>query len=363
MMRGRVDQQAGMFYYFRPEERVPSDHPLRTIRARADAALKAIGADLDALYSSTGRPSIAPERLLKGQLLIALYSVRSDRAFCEQLDYNLLYRWFLDMGLDEAGLDQSNFSRLRERLVASDVAHHFFNAVLAQAKREGLLSTEHFTVDGTLIEALASVKSLKRRDDDKLPGAGSDGSGMRDWKGERRSNATHVSATDPDAKLMRKGNGQPAKLSFGAHVLMDNRHGLCAQLQITDATEAEHRVADRLLGAARRRRWSPQTLGADKGYCVREFIARCRERGIAPHVARIEGRRTPGLDARTTRHAGYAVSQRKRKRVEEIFGWLKTYGGLRKTRFVGTARVALHATLAATAYNLLRMAKLAPTPT
>src|SRR5258706_9342775 len=363
MMRGRVDQQAGMFYYFRPEETVPSDHPLRTIRARADAALKAIGADLDALYSSTGRPSIAPERLLKGQLLIALYSVRYDRAFCEQLDYNLLYRWFLDMGLDEAGLDQSNFSRLRERLVASDVAHHFFNAVLAQAKREGLLSTEHFTVDGTLIEALASVKSLKRRDDDKLPGAGSEGSGMRDWKGERRGNATHVSATDPDAKLMRKGNGQPAKLSFGAHVLMANRHGLCAELQITDATEAEHRVADRLLGAARRRRWPLQTLGADKGYCVREFIARCRERGIAPHVARIAGRRTPGLDARTTRHAGYAVSQRKRKRVEEIFGWLKTYGGVRKTRLVRTARVALHATAAPPPYNPLPMAKLGPTAT
>lgn len=359
-MRGQVDQQDGMFFYFRPEDRVPADHPLRSIKARADAALRTISTELNALYSSTGRPSIAPERLLKAQLLIALYSVRSDRALCEQLDYNLLYRWFLDLTLDESGLDQSNFSRLRERLIDTDVARRFFNAVLAQARTAGLLSTEHFTVDGTLIEALASLKSLKRRADDAGPPEGGDGSGMRDWKGERRRNATHVSTTDPAAKLMRKGNGQPAKLSYGAHVLMDNRHGLCADLALTDATAAEHRVADRLLAQARRRRWQVKTIGADKGYCVRAFITRCRARAIAPHVARIEGRRTPGLDARTTRHAGYAISQRKRKRVEEIFGWLKTYGGLRKTRFVGQARVALHATLATIAYNLLRMAKLAP---
>jgi transposase len=358
-MRGQVDQQDGMFFYFRPEDRVPADHPLRPIKARADAALRSISGEIDSLYSEVGRPSIAPERLLKAQLLIALYSIRSDRAFCQQLDYNLLYRWFLDVSLDEPGLDQSNFSRLRERLVNTDVARRFFNAVLAQARSEGLLSTEHFTVDGTLIEALASLKSLKKKGDEGPP-KGGDGSGMRDWKGERRSNKTHESTTDPDAKIMRKGNGQPAKLSYGAHVLMDNRHGLCAEIAVTDATEAEHRVADRLLGQARKRRWNIKTIGADKGYCVREFITKCREHGIAPHIARIEHRRTPGLDGRTTRHAGYAVSQRKRKRVEEIFGWLKTYGGLRKTRFVGNARVTLHTTLAAIAYNLLRMAKLAP---
>jgi transposase len=302
-MRGRIDQQGGMFFYFRPEDRVASDHPLRTIKARADAALRSISSELDALYCSVGRPSIAPERLLKGQLLIALYSIRSDRAFCEQLDHNLLYRWFLDLSLDEVGLDQSNFSRLRKRLVDADVARRFFNAVLAQAHSEGLLSTEHFTVDGTLIEALASLKSLRRKGDDGGPPAGGDGSGMRDWKGERRSNATHESTTDPDAKLMRKGNGQPAKLSYGAHVLMDNRHGLCAEIELTDATEAEHRLADRLLSRARQRHWKIKTVGADKGYCVRQFIHRCRRRGIAPHVARIKHRRTPGLDARTTRHA------------------------------------------------------------
>lgn len=183
---------------------------------------------------------------------------------------------------------------------------------------------------------------------------------MRNWKGQRRSNRTHVSATDPQARRMRKGNGRPAKLSYGAHVLTDNRHGLCAELAVTDATEAEHRVAERLLGPARRRRWPVRSVGADKGYCVREFIAACRRQHIRPHVARIEGRRTPGLDGRTTRQAGYAVSQRTQERLEEIFGWLKTYGGLRKTRFAGQARVAPHATLAATAYNLLRMATLVP---
>lgn len=359
-MRGQVDTQSAMFFYFALADRVPAEHPLRAIKARADTALSTIGKDLDALYSHTGRPSIAPERLLKGQLLIALYSVRSDRAFCEQLDYNLLYRWFLDMSLDEAGLDQSHFSRLRARLVNTDVARRFFNAVLAQAKAEGLLSTEHFTVDGTLIEALASLKSLKRRDDDSPRPAGGDGTGMRNWKGERRSNATHVSATDPQAKLMRKGNGQPAKLSYGAHALMDHRHGLCTELEVTDATLPEHRIADRQLGRTGKRRWKIKTVGGDKGYCVSAFIARCRRRGIAPHIARIDGRKTPGLDGRTTRHRSYAISQRKRKRVEEIFGWLKTYGGLRKTRFIGQARVQLHATLAACAYNLLRMAKLAP---
>jgi transposase len=271
-MRGQVDQQGGMFFYFRPEDRVPPDHPLRAIKARADAALRTISKELDGLYSTVGRPSIAPERLLKGQLLIALYSIRSDRTLCEQLDYNLLYRWFLDLSLDEPGLDQSNFSRLRERLVETDVAHRFFNAVLAQARSAGWLSTEHFTVDGTLIEALASLKSLKRKDEDDGPPPGDDGSGMRNWKGERRSNATHESSTDPDAKLMRKGNGQPAKLSYGAHLLMDNRQGLCAGIAVTDATEAEHRVADRLLGHARKRRWRIKTIGADRGYCVREFI-------------------------------------------------------------------------------------------
>lgn len=360
-MRGRVDPQGDLFCYFSPESRVPADHPLRGIKHYAERALASIEAELDTLYARTGRPSIAPERLLKGQLLIALYSVRSDRAFCESLDYNLLYRWFLDMGLEEPGLDQSNFSRLRERLVETDVARRFFDAVVRLARRADLLTDEHFTVDGTLIEAWASMKSLRQKGGPP-PRDGGDGTGMVDFRGEKRSNATHESTTDPQAKLMRKGNGQPAKLSHGAHALMENRAGLCLDLAVTDARLPEHVAADAMLARARRKRLHPKTLGADKGYCVRGFIAGLRERGIAPHIARIDTRRTPGLDGRTTRHASYRTSQRKRKRIEEIFGWLKTIGGLRKSRFIGRARTQLAAYLAAAAYNLLRIAKLAPVP-
>jgi|SRR5882762_2082878 len=358
-MRGEVDPQGAMFSYVSPEQRIPADHPLRSIKAYADQALGAISGELDVVYSTTGRPSIAPERLLKGQLLIALYSIRSDRAFCEQLDYNLLFRWFLDMSLDEVGLDQSNFSRLRERLVDTKVARGFFEQVLRLAKGQRLLSAEHFTVDSTLIESWASLKSLKKKGGPP-PKDGGDGTGMVDFKGERRTNATHESTTDPEAKLMRRGWGQPAKLCFGGHALMDNRTGLCADLQITDARTAEPKVAEALLARQRRKRVRPLTLGADKGYCTKAFVAHLREHGIRPHIARIQNRRTPGLDDRTTRHDSYRVSQRHRKRIEEIFGWLKTVGGLRKTRFVGIERTQLHAYFAASAYNLLRMARLAP---
>lgn len=361
-MRGEVDPQGVMFSYVSPERRIPADHPLRSIKAYADQALGAISGELDGLYSTMGRPSIAPERLLKGQLLIALYSIRSDRAFCEQLDYNLLFRWFLDMSLDEVGLDQSNFSRLRERLVDTDVARRFFEQVLRLAKGQRLLSAEHFTVDSTLIESWASLKSLKKKGGPP-PQDGGDGTGMVDFKGERRTNATHESTTDPEAKLMRRGWGQPAKLCFGGHALMDNRTGLCADLQITDARTAEPKVAEALLARQRRKRVRPLTLGADKGYCTKAFVAHLREHGIRPHIARIQNRRTPGLDDRTTRHDSYRVSQRHRKRIEEIFGWLKTVGGLRKTRFVGIKRTQLHAYFAASAYNLLRMARLTPLQT
>ena len=359
-MRGKVDPQAGLFAYFSPESRVPEKHPLRAIKACADQALRALSREFDTLYSSTGRPSIAPERLLKGQLLIALYSVRSDRALCEQLDYNLLFRWFLDMSLDEPGLDQSNFSRLRERLVETDVAQRFFDEVVKAARRAGLLVDEHFTVDGTLIEAWASLKSIRPKDGPPPP-SGGDGSGMVDFKGERRTNATHESSTDPEAKLMRKGNGQPAKLSYGGHALMDNRFGLCVDLAVSDSRTHETVVAREMLARQRRKHRHPRTLGADKGYCTRGFIEHLRAQRIAPHIARIEGRRTPGLDARTTRHESYRQSQRKRKRVEEIFGWLKTVGGLRKSRFIGMAKTQLYAYLAATAYNLLRIGRLTTT--
>jgi len=361
-MRGEVEPQAGLFSYVSPEQRVPSDHPLRTIKHYADQALRGMSSDFEALYASTGRPSIAPERLLKGQLLIALYSVRSDRAFCEQLDYNLLFRWFLDMALDDAGLDQSNFSRLRERLASSDVGRRFFEAVIRLARSQQLLSAEHFTVDSTLIESWASLKSLKKKGGPP-PRSGGDGTGMVDFRGERRTNDTHVSTTDPEAKLMRRGWGQPAKLCFGAHALMDNRQGLCVDLQLTDARWSEPVTAVALLRRQRRKRIRPLTLGADKGYCSRALVRYLRENKIRPHIARIERRRTPGLDARTTRHASYRVSQRHRKRIEEIFGWLKTIAGMRKSRFVGLERTQLYAYFAASAYNLLRMSRLVPLPT
>ena len=356
-MRGEVDPQSSMFHYFSVESRVPADHPLRRVKKLAETALSAISGELDGLYAKTGRPSIPPERLLKAQLLIAFYSVRSDRLFCEQLDYNLLFRWFLDLDLESSGLDQSNFSRLRERLVETDIARRFFDEVVRLARKDKLLSSDHFTVDGTLIEAWASFKSFKRKDDDEPPKPG-DGTGMVDFKGEKRSNATHQSTTDPEAKLMRKGNGQPAKLSYGGHVLMENRSGLCVDLLITDATLAEHQAARQLLTRARRRKIHPKTLGADKGYHVKDFVKHLRDHKIRPHIARIEGRKTPGLDGRTTCTEGYKVSQRKRKRVEEIFGWLKTVGGMRKIRFIGQARTQIAAYLSAAAYTLLRIAKL-----
>lgn len=356
-MRGQLDPQSSMFHYFSPDSRVPADHPLRGVKRLADRALSAISAELDALYSTTGRPSIAPERLLKGQLLIALYSVRSDRQFCEQLDYNILFRWFLDMDLESVSLDPSNFSRLRQRLVETDLARRFFDEVVNLARREKLLSADHFTVDGTLIEAWASFKSFKRKDG-QPPKDGDDGSDMVDFKGERRSNATHQSTTDPESRLMRKGNGQAAKLSYGGHVLMENRNGLCVDILVTAATQAEHRAARQLLARARRRHIHPKSLGADKGYHVREFVEHLRRHEICPHIARIENRKTPGLDGRTARTEGYRISQRKRKRVEEIFGWLKTVGGMRKTRFIGQAKTQMAAFISGAAYNLLRIAKL-----
>ena len=359
-MRGHQDPQASMFSYFSPEKRVPAAHPLRSIKGYADAALKSLNRDFDALYATTGRPSIPPERLLKASLLIALYSVRSDRLFCEMLDYNILFRWFLDMNLEERGLDQSNFSRLRERLVESDVAVRFFDAVVSEARKLNLLSDEHFTVDGTLIEAWASTAKSMRRKDGPPDAGGPDDCGMVDFRGERRSNATHTSATDPDAKLMRKGKGKETKLSYGGHALMENRHGLCVDLKITSAVIPEPEAAKALLERQRRKRVQPATVGADKGYHSKDFVAHLRQRRIAPHIAMIDGRKTPGLDRRTTRHAGYAVSQRKRKRVEEIFGWMKAYGGLRRTLVRGLHRVQLHAYVVGTAYNLLRLARLQP---
>lgn len=360
-MRGQLDSQSSMFTYFSPDSRVPADHPLRRIKADADRVLRAMNVEFDRLYANTGRPSIPPERLLKASLLIALYSVRSDRMFCEMLEYNILFRWFLDMSLDERGLDQSAFSRLRTRLAGEDTARRFFDEVVRQARRDNLLSDEHFTVDGTLIEAWASVAKSVHPKDGPPPAGGRDDQGMVNFHGQRRSNDTHVSRTDPQARLARKGPGKETKLAFGAHALMENRNGLCVDILVTDALTKETSAAREILERQRRRHLRPASLGADKGYHHRDFVEHLRSRGIAPHIAQIKGRKMPGLlDARTTRHESYRISQRKRKRVEEIFGWMKSYGGLRRTMMRGLERVRLHAYIVAAAYNLLRISRLAP---
>lgn len=356
-MRGHVDPQSHLFSYFSVEGRIPATHPLRRIKANADAVLAAMNASFEAMYASEGRPSIAPERLLKASLLIALYSVRSERLFCEMLDYNMLFRWFLDMNLEEPSFDHSTFSVNRSRLIENDIAKEFFAGAVQKARAQRLLSDEHFTVDGTLIDAWASFKSFKPKDGTP-PRSGNDGTGMVNFRGEKRTNATHASSTDPEAKLMRKGKGQPAKLSFGAHALMENRNGFLVDVVITDATLAEPKAAAQLVDRRRKARQNMSTLGGDKGYHTKDFVALLRRRSVAPHIARIEGRSTPGLDARTTRHDSYAVSQRKRKRIEEIFGWMKSVGGLRKSRFVGLAKTQLAAYVIGAAYNLLRMSRI-----
>jgi len=345
------------------EQRVPKEHPLRRIKQLTEAVLEELSAIFDRMYSAVGRPSIPPERLLKASLLMALYTVRSERLLCEQLEYNLLFRWFLDMELDEASFDHSSFTTNRKRLLEHAVAGEFFRGVVEQARVLKLLSSEHFTVDGTLIEAWASLKSFKRKD--QKPGDSPDdpGNPTVNFHGERRSNETHQSTTDPEALLARKGKGKEAKLYYSANALAENRNCLLIDFQVEPADgRAERRaavaMADERLAGSRR-----ITLGGDKGYDTRELVASCRELKVTPHVAQNLTR--PGgsaLDARTTRHQGYAVSQWIRKRIEESFGWMKTIGGLRKTRYRGCHRVQMHAYFVGAAYNLLRIARLVPAP-
>lgn len=346
-----------MFHYFSPESLVPADHPLRRVKKLAVRALAASSADLDALYSSVGHPSIPPERLLKGQLLIALYSIRSARQLCEQPGYNILFRWFLDMGLGSASLYQSNFSRLRERLLVTDIAQRFFDEVVSLARRDHMPSSDHVTIDGILIEAWASFKSSKRKYGEP-PKGGGNGTGMVDFKGEKRSNATHQSTTDPDSRLMRNGNGLPAKLSYGGDVLMKNRNGLCVDILITESPQAEHRAARSMRARAPRRRIHPKRLSATKGNHDTDFVAHLREHRIRRHIARIENRKNLGPDGQATCTEGCRIFQRKRKQVEEFFGWLKTVDGMRKTRFIGQAKTQMVVFISVAAYNLLGIAKL-----
>ena len=354
-MRGTDHQQSWMFSYISAEKRVPKDHPLRAIRSMVDVALRNMGPQFDAMYAKVGRPSIPPEKLLRALLLQVLYTVRSERMLMEQLSYNLLFRWFVGMNIDDPVWDVTVFTKNRERLLAAGVANTLFAEVLAQASSRALLSSEHFTVDGTLIEAWASHKSFKRKDGSDQQPVDDPGNPTVDFHGERRSNATHQSTTDPDARLARKGKGKEAKLSYAGHVLMENRNGLAVNACVNLAegraeVEAGVAMVEEIPGQHR------VTLGGDKNYDTKEFVQEMRDHQVTPHVA---CKPTTIIDARTTRHPGYAISQQKRKRVEEIFGWLKTIGGLRKTRHRGLERVGWMFTFALAAYNLVRMRNLA----
>lgn len=355
-MRGNDGKQDELFSYVSLEARVPRNHPLRKMREMVDEALEGLGPDFEQMYSQMGRPSIPPERLLRALLLQVLYSVRSERMLMEQLDYNLLFRWFVGLGVDDEIWHPTTFTQNRERLLEQEISRKFFEQILKQAKKKQLLSSEHFTVDGTFIEAWASQKSFRRKDDQDPPAPGAGGKNeTADFQGEKRSNDTHASTTDPDARLMRKG-GDGAKLVHHGHVLTENRNGLVVATEVTIATgNAEAEVAPKLF--ERRGAQGPGTVGGDKGYDQRKFIESARESGLTPHVAQKVPTHTT-IDGRTTRHKGYAVSQRRRKRVEEVFGWMKTVGVLRKARHRGTRLVGWMFEFAAAAYNLVRMRNL-----
>jgi transposase len=351
-----------LFSYVDLEARVRRDHPLRAIRKIANPALDTLSGDFAGLYSGLGRPSIAPERLLRAMLLQAFYSIRSERQLMERLEYDLLFRWFVGLGVDDAVWDHSTFSKNRDRLLEGDIAARFLAAVLAQPRVKRLLSSEHFSVDGTLIEAWASLKSLKPKDPGDSPPDGARGAGGRnasvDFKGQRRSNATHASTTDPDALLYRKGPGMEARLCFIGHSLMENRSGLIVDTRLTKVSGHAERLAALEMIEAHGDRPRVITLGADKGYDTKDFVMELRELNVRPHVAQNTSGRRSAVDGRTTRHGGYATSQRIRKRIEEAFGWIKTIACLRKARFRGRARIDLAFTLAAAAYNLVRLPKL-----
>jgi transposase len=357
-MRGTDRQQAHLFSYVSPERRVPKDHPLRPIRAMVDAAFAELSPRFAALYSHTGRPSVPPEKLLRALLLQVFYSVRSEALLMEQLDYNLLFRWFVGFNIDETVWDATTFTKNRDRLLQGDIAQEFFTAVLAQARGQGLLSDEHFTVDGTLLEAWASQKSFQRTDHPTPPSDNDPGNPTVNFHGERRSNATHASTTDPDSRLCRKGRGREAKLAYLGNLLMDNREGLATAAQVSIATGAGETLAALELVEELTQRAARITVGADKAYDNEAFVEGMRFMAATPHVAQNTNGRRSRIDARTTRHAGYAVSQVKRKRIEEIFGWLKTVALLRKLRHRGRATVEWIFTFAVAAYNLVRIRNL-----
>jgi transposase len=356
-MRGPDDQTNHMFSYLSPEQRVRADHPLRAIRAMTDRVFAELSPRFTKMYSDIGRPSIPPEQLLRALLLQSLYTVRSERLLMEEIDYSVLYRWFVGLSMDDPIWSPTTFSKNRDRLLASDIASAFFDAVRGQADEAGLLSDEHFTVDGTLLEAWASLKSFRRKDAEPPPPPDDPGNPTVNFHGESRRNDTHQSTTDPDAQLARKGQGKEAKLSYAGHVLLDNRHGLVANVCATAATgTAEREAALLLLGG----RPPGGTVGGDKGFDVASFVAGVRALAMTPHVAQKD--KGSAIDDRTTRHAGYAISQQKRKLIEQVFGWMKTVGGLRKLRHRGGALVDWILTFTAAAYNLVRLRTLLARP-
>jgi transposase len=353
-MRGKRDTQMTMLSLVTANDLVPEGHPIRRIKPMVDKALAELSPAFNRMYAEAGRPSIPPEHLLKACLLIALYSVRSERQFCERLQYDLLFKWFLDMNIIDPAFDASVFSKNKERLLEHEVAREFLGEVLAEARRLKLLSEDHFTVDGTLLEAWASLKSFRPKDGTEVPATMGEKNPEVDFHGEKRSNGTHQSTTDPEAMLAKKGKGKEAKLCFMGHVLMENRNGLVVDVALTQATGTAEREA--ALGMLRKVSGSRRiTVGGDKNFDTKDFVTSCRSMVVTPHVAR---RDTSIVDGRTTRHAGYQMSQRIRKRVEEIFGWDKTVAGCRKLRYKGMERNRLWWELTAAAYDLLRMAKI-----
>lgn len=375
-MRGKNDPQTSMVALISMESLVPMDHPLRAIKPLADEVLRRLGPLFDEMYAATGRPSVPPERLLKGLLLMALFGVRSERMLCEQLAYNMLFRWFLDMNMTEPPFDPTVYSKNRDRFLEHDLGGRFLAAVVEQAREAGLLSSDHFSVDGTMIDAWGSTKSFRPKGEDV-----GDNNGFGDFRGEARSNDTHESKTDPEAKLWRKGKGREAKLAHMGHVLMENRHGLVVDAEVTEASgRAEREAALTMLDRERERRTQAKrkrkrksegkqrrrnrkgrrlTLAADKAYDTRDFVSACRERNVTPHVAQcITSHRGSAIDERTTRCAGYGMSLTARMRIEKIFGWMKAAGGARRSRFRGRPRTRLATLVVAGAYNLLRMSKL-----
>lgn len=364
-----------MFATVSIESRIPPDHPLRRLKPVVERVLERMDDVFDEIYAEKGRPSVPPESLLKAQVLMALHGIRSERLFCEQLGYNLLYQWFLNMNLGDEAFDHSTFSKNRERVLCMEVSRQFFEEVVGEARERGMVSGDHFSVDGTLVEAWGSLKSFRPKDDDST-----DNNQFGGFRGENRANDSHESKTDPEARLYRKGRGREAKLSHMAHVLMDNRSGLAVDFELTEANGRAERVAalamvdrerarrtkkqrkkrKKMAKSSKRknRRGRRMTLAADKGYDTRDFVRDCRERHVTPHVAQNQhARRRSAIDRRTVRHSGYRASSRARLLIEKIFGWMKTIGGFRRTRFRGRRKTGASGLMVAATYNLLRISK------